>query len=651
MIPGLLHLALDLALLGFIAERWTRSTSVVSPTERWAEGLLLGLTLIVVGGLVLGYAGALNTWALTGFFGLFAIAVGLRPGQLPAAPPITRKTPSPEATPPAFRVALGLGACLLVIFLIVASCSTPLVYDALTYRMPRIGHWLQEQSLHPFATNDSRQNFMALAPDLTMLWLTGHFPDGFRLTAVAQWLGGTLMLLHVWQLGALLGLTRPARITALFLAGGLGNVVPQFLSDQTDLFTAGLVTAALARWLAACRNRRFDPWAGVALGLAFASKGTVFYAAPAIALIAVGAAWIWHMPVKLLGRHAAAGTIALIAFAGPRMWENHRVYGNPWAPPDMIEHLHAGDAGELPRKLAANLVSCATQTLEPHANSPWLAPLLQPAGRWLIAHQPADREFVYEGAARSSKLTQVFDRRTADADVVAIGVAPLLLALLGAGLALAHWRQGDAGTRGIALLGVASGVFVVFYNVMQHWHPYAFRYFVLLAPMLGLCGAWALDRLAQGSNWLLLICIALQLATAANLFCNTYQVGWRNLSARDRVRDYAVVQAQRRLLGRLPPAATACVVLPYNFPLAGCYRLPNGPRIRQTPLAVLRAQPTAAAFLDSASAEAMLCPLPWFEGRAGPSTVTTFVLPGQADSPFNLACYRRPQAAGGRPAR
>ena len=106
------------------------------------------------------------------------------------------------------RVAFG-AALLLGIFLVVtgvlAALAEPVVYDALTYRLSRIGHWLQEGRVAHFATNDPRQNYMPVVPDLVMAWLVSAFPEGYRGAALAQWGGGILLVLATAGLARLAG--------------------------------------------------------------------------------------------------------------------------------------------------------------------------------------------------------------------------------------------------------------------------------------------------------------------------------------------------------------------------------------------------------------------------------------------------------------
>jgi hypothetical protein len=140
-----------------------------------------------------------------------------------------------------------------------ASWAEPAVLDALTYHMPRIGHWLQDGEIRILGTSDARLNFVAALPEIVMAWLMGSMREGFRMVVVAQAIGG------IMTVGATIGLARQSGLGrgAALLAGGLllgmANVVVQFTSAQTDLFTAGVFAVSFYLWLAALR--RGESWA------------------------------------------------------------------------------------------------------------------------------------------------------------------------------------------------------------------------------------------------------------------------------------------------------------------------------------------------------------------------------------------------------
>ena len=68
----------------------------------------------------------------------------------------------------------------LALFLILAALTVidmwaqPEVLDALTYHLPRVGHWLQDGEVRMMATPDARANFIASLPEVVMAWFVGR---------------------------------------------------------------------------------------------------------------------------------------------------------------------------------------------------------------------------------------------------------------------------------------------------------------------------------------------------------------------------------------------------------------------------------------------------------------------------------------------
>lgn len=155
------------------------------------------------------------------------------------------------------RLVAGLSAVLAIIyigFILLAVHGEPVVYDALTYRLSRLGLWLQEGRITHFATDDARLNYMPVAPDLVMAWLAGAHRTGFAWVALAQTLGGGLLLVAMAGLARCTGLGRAAALGAAGLLLGMANVGPQFSAAYTDLFTAGIFAAAFYLWLIALQR-------------------------------------------------------------------------------------------------------------------------------------------------------------------------------------------------------------------------------------------------------------------------------------------------------------------------------------------------------------------------------------------------------------
>ncbi|HEX9799103.1 MAG TPA: hypothetical protein VGC00_02925, partial [Thermoanaerobaculia bacterium] len=182
---------------------------------------------------------------------------------------------------------------VLGFYLVLALFTPPLNWDSNTYRLSRVALWLQEGSLEHIPTNEARQNWVGQNAELVMLWLTGFFRREYPLVKLAQYGGGILACLAVHQLAGWLGMSRLWRLVGAAALVGMPTVATQFISSQTDLFTAGCLAAGLAFLPAALSGPRRGEWllVGAGYGLALGAKATVLYWAPGLALLVAGWAW------------------------------------------------------------------------------------------------------------------------------------------------------------------------------------------------------------------------------------------------------------------------------------------------------------------------------------------------------------------------
>ncbi|MFI5337893.1 MAG: hypothetical protein ACHQ5A_13980, partial [Opitutales bacterium] len=237
-------------------------------------------------------------------------------------------------------------AALVIVLLLLgllAAFGQPMVFDAMTYRLPRIGQWLQDGRIAHLTTDDERLNYMAIGPDLVVAWLIGAWPSGFMFAPLAQTLGGGLLLAATIGLARLTGLSRLAALGAAALVLGMGNVAPQMTSLHSALFSALVYAAGFSLLLGAAR-RGDGTWLGGA-GAAFAltAKGTVFYLLPGALVWVVWFGWRHLAGWSGWARTLAGGVAAGLIFLLPPLLRNEASYGNLAAPPgDLL--LHYGPA-------------------------------------------------------------------------------------------------------------------------------------------------------------------------------------------------------------------------------------------------------------------------------------------------------------------
>ncbi|MDI1335424.1 MAG: hypothetical protein PSU94_04495 [Lacunisphaera sp.] len=618
--------------------------SCLEPVLAWG---LACMALVAGAGSLLGIVGWLGPG---GFFALHAAILAglgwLQRGRWPAAR---------EALVNVFQgwreffsrrdAAAILGAVNLLVWLglaALAALAHPVVYDALTYRLSRIALWLQDGRIAHYATDDARLNYMPVVPDLMMAWLLDVFPEGYRLTGLAQAAGGALLLLATAGLGRLTGLGRAAALGAAALLFGMTNVATQFTSVHTDLFTAGVLAAAICLWLAALRRGQGSLWGGVGAGLALGSKGTVFYFAPGALLWVVVLAW-WHpLPWAAWRRTLLAGLVAVAVFAGPGFWRNGRSYGGLLGPADMVELHHGGKIsarGHLD-KLRLNLATFTAQLFDPNAEPWWWQKAASAAQRALADRLPADDPYIFQNFSRREWMHTIAGLTSPDADVASCGL--LLPLFFAAGLATALARRRDAADGLVLLWGGGLGLFVLCLNGMVQWHPYILRFLALGAPWLAVGAAWWMENLPRGLRRAAWALAALTTVAAFGpAVMRTYQSGWPAVVQPARGTSYFVYGQWRAWSAGLEPAGLPrTVALPINRPLAAFCRIEGGGPVRLAHEPA-RTSGTAEEFLQGQTGW-VIVQADRFLGREGRVQGRTWLYFGQdGRSPYSLAAYRR----------
>jgi hypothetical protein len=543
--------------------------------------------------------------------------------------------------------AARLAAGLLVLELLLAALAAlahPVVYDALTYRLSRVGLWLQDGRVVHYTTDDPRLNYMPVVPDLMMAWLAGAFAEGYRLTGLVQAWGGALLLGATAGLARLTGLGRVPALGAAGLLFAMTSGAVQFTSVHTDLFVAGVFAAAFYLWFSALRRGRGSGWGGLGAGLALGAKGTVFYLAPGAMLWVAVLSW-WHRaPWRQWQRTLIAGLAGVLVFAGPVFWRNWQGYGGLFGPESAVELHHGGKLtlAQHGEKLGLNLATSAVQLLDPNAQPPGLQTLARDLERSLALYLPTDDKYAFQDANRREWIQNLAALTKPDADVVSCGILLPLFFL--AGLLTAPGRSRDPSARLILVWGGGVVLFVVTLHGMLRWHPWILRFLVLTAPWLAVVAVWWVENLPKWPRraaWGVAVFAAATSFWAATM--QAYQVGWQSVVRPEHTLSYFVYSQWREWTATLDSGGAArplTVALPINRPLAAFLRLPGTGKVQ------LAREPgtsidTAEKFLSDKSGW-VIVPLARFMGAEGRVRGRTYLFFGEGgSSPYGLAAYRR----------
>jgi hypothetical protein len=229
-------------------------------------------------------------------------------------------------------VALLAGAFVIVAAVgLIAIVSPPNTWDAMTYHMPRIVHWLQNRNIRFYATNEFRQLQSPPWAEYAILQLHG-LSGSDRFDNLVQWFS----LLGSAIGASLVAQTLNADVRGQVLALVLAVTIPQGILEASgagnDCVAAFWLVAALYFAL----SFRNDPGLrnslllGFALGLGCLTKATTFVLAPplvAVALFAWPQRSIWKYSKNLI----VVVTLALILNSG-HFFRNQQLFHSVLGP-------------------------------------------------------------------------------------------------------------------------------------------------------------------------------------------------------------------------------------------------------------------------------------------------------------------------------
>jgi hypothetical protein len=647
----------DLLLLGtFFADALVTSIAawlLVSASGHGGRGCLEAglawflsfIALIAGAGIVLGMTGGFGG---TGFLAVHGIALtGLvlarkqsLAADLAAWGQTCRQTRQFFNTPGNNRL-LGLGLLVILAGLTMISIwAEPAGFDALTYHLPRVGHWLQDGKIRVLGTADPRLNYVAVLPDIVMAWLVGSTREGFRPAVVAQAIGGIMAVGATVGLARQSGLGRSASLLAGVLLLGMANVVIQFTAAQTDLFTSGVFAVSFYLWLIALQRGGDSPLGALGAGLALGAKGTLFYMFPSILLWVAWLVWHQRLPRSTWRRTLLMAAFGIGLFALPGFVRNWQAYGNPLGPAAWVKEIHQGfdSVSGQSHKIYWNLTSALVQSFDPHSQPYGLRTISRSAGMALARQLPAKDNYTLAGFARRMTLEKIMLRTTPDADVTSFGVVTFLLFSAGSLIALTRWRH----SKGRLVLVWSAGVvmFLLFYNVMQQWHPFAFRYYNLVAPWIAIVSAWGIEQLGWRSRlavWTVVAASALDIDW--HVTAHTPQGGWATVVQPERSDEYFVALQWREWSHRLDHVEEPFLLsLPAFRPIAAFYR--QWPR-REVGFKSDPGNGTATAeeFVRGEKGW-IIVPATRFLGLEGHVASSVYLFEGNEKSIFSLAAYR-----------
>ncbi len=647
VLPFIVFIA-DALIVGVIAWRTLRAleptcVGIVETTLAW---ILLALVWIVGAGVVLGMTGGLGRWGfllvhLAGLVGIHLVR-RKKPGDVAVACDLLAqwRQKLSNGSPEGF-IAAGL-IIALAILAGLASRVEPAVFDALTYRLSRIGQWLQDGRIASYATDDPRINYMPVGPDLVIAWLLGATDEGFWLAPLSQMIGGTLLLGATFGLARTVGLSRLIALGAVALVLGMGHVAVQFTTIQSDLFTSGVFASGYLLWHRALLRDHASLVGGLGVALAWGSKGTMFYLAPGAALWVVWLIWRQRPAWRTLLPTAGMAVSGLLLFVGPSYWRNIERYHSLFGPPEAVA-LHHGPALDLAHrydKLCINLKTSSVQLFDPTAQPAWFSGILGDIGRKILPSLPdQDDPYLFLHSFPRRILGEGMLQQTEpDADIISCGMLAVILFVAGTGLAI--WRRRCEVDGQIVIWSAGVVGYVLVQHALVQWHQWAFRFAVLVAPWMAVAGAWALNGLHgywRRILWVVAIVSSLEVAVRVQL--QTRQAAWQAFIHPPSGLPQVIYSHWRGWAEDFDSEGVPLrLALPINYPLAAFYRMNAGRTVQMEKMSELN-QPSAEAALGQKDSW-LVVPSLRFMGREGNVAARTWLWAGENNSIHSLAAYR-----------
>ncbi|MBP9818217.1 glycosyltransferase family 39 protein [Candidatus Shapirobacteria bacterium] len=222
------------------------------------------------------------------------------------------------------KLAIGL---ILLPLLGIALYYPPNNWDSMTYHLPRVMHWIQNENVNFYPTNNKRQLFMGVTAEYVILHWRLLFGSDifFNFFQFISMLGSVVGCgLIAKELGGGQKIQMVARILTLTLPMG----ILQATSTQTDYVAAFCLMAFILFGL----RREFVLWS-VALGIGILTKTTfLIFAFP----FGLYFGWKWLQTERRHIFRVIVGTFVIVMLINGPLWSrNFQQFGNIFGPRQM----------------------------------------------------------------------------------------------------------------------------------------------------------------------------------------------------------------------------------------------------------------------------------------------------------------------------
>jgi dolichyl-phosphate-mannose-protein mannosyltransferase len=374
------------------------------------------------------------------------------------------------------RTLLAGIALVLAVVGVIAVAAAPNTWDALTYHLPRVAHWIQDRSVSDYPTHIVRQLYLFPWDEFIVSQL-GLLSGSDRLANVIQWLALAGSLILVSRIAAQLGASGHGQVLSAAVAVSLPMAVLQGSSCQTDLATSLWVLAFASSVLASREGTWSAPLIfvlGGSLGLGVLTKPT------AAIFLTPFFVWLAAIGIRRWGKRCWKPILAVAAIAAapniPHACRNISIFGSPLGTPRGYLNEAMG-----PRLFTGNVV----RNLSLHAATPFAAANELAESFVVRLHQAlgldvGDPRTTWQGSEfhvpsaplgghleRDEAMYALFHEDTAGNPVQAV-LAAVSLVVLAA-------RRDLRSRRDLALFGAAIVVAFLLFCAVLKWQPWHAR--------------------------------------------------------------------------------------------------------------------------------------------------------------------------------
>lgn len=224
------------------------------------------------------------------------------------------------------RFSLTVVFIVLLVTLATALIAPPNNWDSMTYHMPRVMHWIQNQSVQQYPTNNLRQ--ISFPPGAAYIITQFQLLAGSdRFAICVQWLA---------LLGSIMGISLLTRnlvgsqyqwISALVCIS-IPMAIMQAMTTQTDLTTAfWLVSFTFFVFRSEEYSRQDLFWIAASLGLAILTKPTAFIFGLSPSMYFVFRLFK-KLPFRKLITAMVSFSLITFSFSLPSFWRNYNMFSH-----------------------------------------------------------------------------------------------------------------------------------------------------------------------------------------------------------------------------------------------------------------------------------------------------------------------------------